>query len=201
MTALTYRLAGPLAKTWSPGDEIMLRARPRRQRPAMGAGCSLGTGDGSVGAGGSADRRSARRPYVELVTSGTRLVAVAAASNLVGTIADVAAISDRPRRGGGWCISTGSPVSNTRVRTCRRSAQISSLSRHIDGAVGIRRPSWPPLTCWSRFTPTSSSRRGARTHGARHRGSGQRAGITTEPRGVSPFTVAFQGPPVTTIGG
>jgi hypothetical protein len=77
----------------------------------MGAGCSLGRGDGSVA---RVDLLIADLPagqYVELVTSGTGLVAVAAGSN---------------RRG---------------------------------------------------------------------------AGITTEPRGVSPFTVAFQGPPVITIGG
>ena len=39
MTALTYRLAGALAKDWRPGDEVIVsRARPRRQRAALGAG-------------------------------------------------------------------------------------------------------------------------------------------------------------------
>jgi len=94
MTTLTYRLAGALAKTWSPGDEIVLseldhdsNIRPWAQAAASAgvrvrwAGVDPQTTDLSVG------------QYAELVTSRTRLVAVAAASNLIGTRTHVAAIS------------------------------------------------------------------------------------------------------------
>ncbi len=38
MTALTFDFARTLARTWSRGDEIVVsHARPRRERPALGA--------------------------------------------------------------------------------------------------------------------------------------------------------------------
>ena len=94
MTTLTYRMAGALAKTWSPGDEIVLSEldHDANVRPWVQAAASAGvtvrwarvnpqTADLPVG------------QYAELVTSRTRLVAVAAASNLIGTRTYVAAIS------------------------------------------------------------------------------------------------------------
>ena len=94
MTTLTYRLAGALAKTWSPGDEIVLseldhdsNVRPWVQAAAV-AGVTVRWA--------RVDPLTTDLPadqYGELVTSRTRLVAVAAASNLIGTMTDVAAIS------------------------------------------------------------------------------------------------------------
>jgi cysteine desulfurase family protein (TIGR01976 family) len=94
MTTLTYRMAGALAKTWSPGDEIVLseldhdsNVRPWVQAAAV-AGVTVRWA--------RVDRLTTDLPadqYGELVTSRTRLVAVAAASNLIGTMTDVAAIS------------------------------------------------------------------------------------------------------------
>ena len=94
MTTLTYRLAAAIAKTWVPGDEIVVseldhdaNVRPWAQAAAA-AGVTVRwaridplTTDLAAG------------QYAELVTSRTRLVAVAAASNLIGTMTDVAAIS------------------------------------------------------------------------------------------------------------
>ena len=94
MTTLTYRMAGALAKTWHPGDEIVVSELDHDSniRPWVQAAASAGvtvrwarvdplTTDLSAG------------QYAGLVTSRTRLVAVAAASNLIGTMTDVAAIS------------------------------------------------------------------------------------------------------------
>jgi cysteine desulfurase family protein (TIGR01976 family) len=94
MTTLTYRLAGALAKTWAPGDEIVLSEldHDANVRPWVQAAATAGA---SV-RWARVDPLTTDLPagqYVELVTSRTRLVAVAAASNLVGTMTDVAAIS------------------------------------------------------------------------------------------------------------
>ena len=94
MTTLTYRLAAALARTWVRGDEIVVSEldHDANVRPWVQAAATAGatvrwarveplTTDLSAG------------QYGELVTSRTRLVAVAAASNLIGTMTDVAAIS------------------------------------------------------------------------------------------------------------
>lgn len=94
MTTLTYRLAGALAKTWLPGDEIVVSELDHDSniRPWVQAAAAAGV-----------TVRWARvnpvttdlptSQYAELVTPRTRLVAVTAASNLIGTLTDVAAIS------------------------------------------------------------------------------------------------------------
>jgi len=94
MTTLTYRFAGALAKTWSPGDEIVLSEldHDSNVRPWVQAAASVGV----TVRWARVDPLTTDLPagqYSELVTSRTRLVAVAAASNLIGTMTDVAAIS------------------------------------------------------------------------------------------------------------
>jgi cysteine desulfurase family protein (TIGR01976 family) len=94
MTTLTYRMAGALAKTWSPGDEIVLSEldHDSNVRPWVQAAAAAGV----TVRWARVDPLTTDLPagqYAELVTSRTRLVAVAAASNLVGTMTDVAAIS------------------------------------------------------------------------------------------------------------
>lgn len=94
MTTLTYRLAGALAKTWAPGDEIVLSEldHDANVRPWVQAAASAG----ATVRWARIDPLTTDLPaeqYAELVTSRTRLVAVAAASNLIGTIPDVATIS------------------------------------------------------------------------------------------------------------
>jgi len=94
MTTLTYRLAAALAKTWDPGDEIVLSEldHDANVRPWLQAAASA---DATV-RWARVDPLTTDLPagqYGELVTSRTRLVAVAAASNLIGTMPDVAAIS------------------------------------------------------------------------------------------------------------
>jgi cysteine desulfurase family protein (TIGR01976 family) len=93
MTTLTYRMAGALAKTWSPGDEIVLSEldHDSNVRPWVQAAASAGV----TVRWARVDPLTTDLPagqYSELVTARTRLVAVAAASNLIGTMTDVAAI-------------------------------------------------------------------------------------------------------------
>ncbi|MHB1473802.1 MAG: cysteine desulfurase-like protein [Dermatophilaceae bacterium] len=94
MTTLTYRLAGALAKTWEPGDEIVVSEldHDANIRPWVQAAASAGV----TVRWARIDPQTTDLPagqYAELVTSRTRLVAVAAASNLIGTMPDVAAIA------------------------------------------------------------------------------------------------------------
>jgi cysteine desulfurase family protein (TIGR01976 family) len=101
MTTLTYRLANALAATWAPGDEVVvsrldhdanvrpwLQAATRRGALVRWAEVDLATGDLPAG------------QYEGLVSERTRLVAVSAASNVLGTRPDVAAISATARATG-----------------------------------------------------------------------------------------------------
>lgn len=94
MTTLTYRMAGALAKTWSPGDEIVLSEldHDSNVRPWVQAAASAGV----TVRWARVDPLTTDLPagqYADLVGARTRLVAVAAASNLIGTMTDVTAIS------------------------------------------------------------------------------------------------------------
>ncbi len=95
MTTLTYRLAAALAKTWAPGDEIVVSEldHDANVRPWVQAAASAEV----TVRWARVDPQTTDLPagqYAELVTSRTRLVAVAAASNLIGTMPDVAAINE-----------------------------------------------------------------------------------------------------------
>jgi len=94
MTALTFRLADALAATWSPGDEVVVSRldHDANVRPwvlaAQRAGATLRWAD--------VDPDTCELPvgqYAELIGDRTRLVALTAASNAVGTRPDVAAVA------------------------------------------------------------------------------------------------------------
>jgi cysteine desulfurase family protein (TIGR01976 family) len=101
MTTLTYRLAAALAKSWRPGDEVIVsrldhdaNVRPWVQA-AQRAGATVRWAEvdlpsGELDAG----------QYGALLTDRTRLVAVTAASNIIGTRPDVAAITAKARAAG-----------------------------------------------------------------------------------------------------
>jgi cysteine desulfurase family protein (TIGR01976 family) len=96
MTANTYVLAGALARTWLPGDEVVLSrldhdadVRPWVQAAAR-AGATVRWAEVEL-----ATTELPIEQYDELVTERTRLVAVTAASNATGTRPDVRAIADR----------------------------------------------------------------------------------------------------------
>ncbi len=101
MTTLTYRLAATLASTWRPGDEVVVsrldhdanvrpwvQAAERSGASVRWAEVDLPTGELPAG------------QYDTLLTERTRLVAVTAASNVLGTRPDLAAITARARAAG-----------------------------------------------------------------------------------------------------
>lgn len=96
MTANTYVMAGALARTWRPGDEVVLSRLDHDAdvRPWVQAAARAG----AVVRWAEIDRATAELPveqYDELVTERTRLVAVTAASNATGTRPEVRGIADR----------------------------------------------------------------------------------------------------------
>jgi cysteine desulfurase family protein (TIGR01976 family) len=94
MTTLTYRFAATLGATWQPGDEVVVsrldhdaNVRPWVQA-ATRAGATVRWADVDLPAG-----ELPVEQYEDLLSERTRLVAVTAASNVLGTRPDVAAIS------------------------------------------------------------------------------------------------------------
>ena len=101
MTALTFDMARTLAATWAPGDEIVVTRldHDANIRPwliaAQRAGVTVRWAE--------FDAASAELPVenvAAVISDRTRLVAVTAASNLLGTRPDVAAISAAAHRAG-----------------------------------------------------------------------------------------------------
>ncbi|HEX8006269.1 MAG TPA: cysteine desulfurase-like protein [Trebonia sp.] len=107
-TALTYRIASALSRQWSPGDSVVVsrldhdaNIRPWVQAAAR-AGAEVRWAEVDTATGElPADQ------YADLVTTRTRLVAVTAASNILGTRPDVAAISGIARAAGALCYVDG----------------------------------------------------------------------------------------------
>jgi cysteine desulfurase family protein (TIGR01976 family) len=96
MTSNTYVMAGALAKTWQEGDEVVLSRLDHDAdvRPWVQAAARAG----AVIRWADVDPATAELPveqYDRLLTDRTRLVAVTAASNAVGTRPDVRGIADR----------------------------------------------------------------------------------------------------------
>jgi cysteine desulfurase family protein (TIGR01976 family) len=94
MTTLTYRLAGAISATWRPGDEVVVsrldhdaNVRPWVQAAAR-AGATVRWAEVDTATGDLPVEQ-----YDQLLTERTRLVAVTAASNVLGTRPDVAAIA------------------------------------------------------------------------------------------------------------
>jgi cysteine desulfurase family protein (TIGR01976 family) len=101
MTTLTYAISRALAKTWKVGDEIVVSRldHDANVRPWIAAARSAG----AVVRWAEVDIETCELPewqYDELINRRTRLVAVTAASNAVGTRPDVRAIAERAHRVG-----------------------------------------------------------------------------------------------------
>ena len=98
MTTLTYRLAGTLARGWGPGDEVVVsrldhdaNVRPWVQAAAR-AGAAVRWAEVELPAG-----ELPVEQYDSLLSERTVLVAVTAASNVLGTRPSVAEITARAR--------------------------------------------------------------------------------------------------------
>lgn len=108
MTTLTYRIADTLACDWGPGDEIVVTRldHDANVRPWVQAAERAGAGVRWA----EVETPSGELPasqFSELVSERTRLVAVAAASNVLGTIPDIAAIARRVHECGGLVFADG----------------------------------------------------------------------------------------------
>jgi cysteine desulfurase family protein (TIGR01976 family) len=101
MTTLTYRLAGTLAKNWGEGDEVIVSRldHDANVRPwvhaARRSGATVRWAEVDVSTG-----ELPTAQYDELIGPRTRLVAVTAASNLIGTRPEVAEITAKARTAG-----------------------------------------------------------------------------------------------------
>jgi cysteine desulfurase family protein (TIGR01976 family) len=101
MTTLTYRIAGALAAAWRPGDEVIVSRldHDANVRPWIQAAARAG----AVVRWAEPDPVTGELPteqYSDLLTDRSRLVAVTAASNVIGTRPDVAAITSMARQAG-----------------------------------------------------------------------------------------------------
>lgn len=108
MTALTYRFASALAARWRPGDEIVVTELDHEANvsPWLQAARRAGV----VVRTARLDRASGTLPagaVTGLLTDRTRLVAVTAASNLLGSMPDVPMITAEARRAGALSFVDG----------------------------------------------------------------------------------------------
>ena len=101
MTTLTYRFAGALGAGWAPGDEVIVsrldhdaNVRPWVQA-AERAGARVRWAEVDAATG-----ELPAEQYASLICDRTKLVAVSAASNIIGTRPDVAAITGMARAAG-----------------------------------------------------------------------------------------------------
>src|SRR5262249_44230225 len=101
MTTLTYRMAAALAATWHQGDEVIVSRldHDANVRPWVQAAGRAG----AVVRWAEVDLTTGELPaeqFADLLSDRTRLVAVSAASNVIGTRPDVQAITAMARSAG-----------------------------------------------------------------------------------------------------
>ena len=107
-TALAYRIADALSRAWTPGDDIVVsrldhdsNVRPWIQAAGR-AGVTVKWAEFDLVTG-----ELPTAQYADLIGPRTRLVAVTAASNAIGTIPDVAAIAGLAHAAGALCYVDG----------------------------------------------------------------------------------------------
>jgi cysteine desulfurase family protein (TIGR01976 family) len=108
MTTLTYRLADTLSRRWGPGDEVVVSRldHDANVRPWVQAA----ERSGAAVRWAEVDVSTAELPtaqYAGLLSERARLVAVTAASNIVGTRPDVPAIAAAAHAVGALCYVDG----------------------------------------------------------------------------------------------
>ncbi|THF85866.1 cysteine desulfurase-like protein [Deinococcus sp. KSM4-11] len=101
-TALAFRVAAALARVWGPGDEVIVsgleheaNASPWRELERVGVTVR-------VWHARQPDMRLHPDDLAALLGARTRLVAVTAASNVLGVMPDIAAITAQVRAAGAW---------------------------------------------------------------------------------------------------
>ena len=108
MTQLTYEVSRAMAKQWGPGDEVVVTRldHDANVRPWVAAAGSAG----ATVRWAEFDRQSAELSVDDVtavLTPRTRVVALTAASNLLGTRPDVAKIVDAAHAVGAWVYVDG----------------------------------------------------------------------------------------------
>ena len=108
MTTLTYRLANTLSRRWAPGDEVVVSRldHDANVRPWVQAAAR----SGATVRWAEVDISTAELPaaqYAGLLSERTRLVAVTAASNVVGTRPDLVALAAAAHSVGALCYVDG----------------------------------------------------------------------------------------------
>jgi cysteine desulfurase family protein (TIGR01976 family) len=107
-TALAYRMADALSRAWTPGDDIVVSRldHDSNVRPWIQVAGRVGV----TVKWAEFDLVTGELPtaqYADLIGPRTRLVAVTAASNAIGTIPDVAAIAELAHAAGALCYVDG----------------------------------------------------------------------------------------------
>jgi cysteine desulfurase family protein (TIGR01976 family) len=151
-TTLTYAVARALADSWRPGDEIVVSRldHDANVRPWV----QLAARVGATVRWAEFDRDSGDLPaaqYADLVTDRTRLVAVTAASNAIGTMPDVPAIASFAHSAGALVYVDGvhaTPHTPTDVAALGADFYVTSAYKwagpHI-AAVVADAARWEPL--------------------------------------------------------
>jgi len=108
MTTLTYRLADTVSRQWGPGDEVVVSRldHDANVRPWVQAAARSGATVRWAEVGFSTAELPVGQ-FGELLSERTRLVAVTAASNIVGTRPDVPAIAAAAHEVGALCYVDG----------------------------------------------------------------------------------------------
>lgn len=103
-TALAFRLAAAFARLWGPGDEVILsgldheaNASPWRELERVGVTVK-------VWPARQPDMRLHAEDLAALLSPRTRLVAVTAASNVLGVAVDIPAVTAQVRAAGAWTV-------------------------------------------------------------------------------------------------
>src|SRR5579859_1154605 len=140
MTTLTYRIAAALAATWSPGDEVIVSRldHDANIRPWIQAAARAG----AVVRWAEVDPATGELPagqYGGLLSDRSRLVAVTAASNDIGTRPDVPAITAMARAAGALSYVDGvhaTPHGPVDVRACGADFYATSAYKWCGPHVG-----------------------------------------------------------------
>ena len=187
MTTLTFHVARPLGRAWGPGDEVVVTELDHHAN--VGAVACVGARAGRdhpVGARWTRDAASSTPEDLErAITPRTRLLAIGAASNALGTISDVA----RGRQG-------GPRRRRARVRRCgalraAHAGRRAAARAAIPGVFGVqvlraarRRALRSQRPARVRSTSRSSSPRPTRHRSALETGTQNHEGIVGAARAV-----------------
>lgn len=158
MTAMTYRVAAALASAWQPGDEVVLTRldHDANVRPWVQAATRVGAVVRFVDPVLPSLDLPAER-FAGAIGPRTRLVALTAASNVVGTRPEVREVCSR--------TSTGCTRPRTDRSTWLPSVPTSTPRPPTSGRARTWEPSRPTRPCWAPCTPTSSPRHRPRSRG------------------------------------